>query len=218
MPGRDVPLVNGEIYHLFNRGNEKHDIFIQPRDYRRFKRTLYYYQFQGPKPKFSNFGLFNLQFFNPTPENRLVKVFCYCLMPNHFHLLVQQLKDNGISTFLSQISNSHTKYINTKYNRVGSLLQGTFKSVLVENDEQFTHISRYIHINPKVAGLVERLDQYPWSSYEEYMHSKGSICSTEEILNYFGSAEKYKQFLDDQIEYGEMLEVIKHQLVDNEDY
>lgn len=214
MPGRNVPLITGEIYHIFNRGNEKRDIFIQPRDYKRCQRTIYYYQFQGPKPKFSNFGLFNLQSFNPSLQDKLVNIHCYCLMPNHFHFLMQQLKDNGISIFLSQFSNSYTKYFNTKYTRVGSLFQGTFKSVLVESDEQFIHLSRYIHINPVVSTLVKSLDRYPWSSYEEYMDGKENICSTEEIMNFFQSKEKYKSFLEDQIEYGETLELIKHQLMD----
>lgn len=216
MPGRSVPLITGETYHIFNRGNEKRSIFTQPRDYKRFLRTVYYYQFQGPKAKFSNHGLFNLRSFNPDPSNKLVQIFCYCLMPNHFHLLVKQLKDKGISIFLSQISNSYTKYFNTKYDRVGSLLQGTFKSVLIESDEQFIHLSRYIHINPVVAKIVERLGQYPWSSYEEYMQEKVNVCSTEKVLNYFTSKEKYREFLEDQIEYGETLELIKHQLVDTE--
>lgn len=217
MPGRIVPLITGEIYHIFNRGTEKRVIFTQPKDYRRFKKILYYYQFQGPKPKFSEFSLSNPNSFNPATDNKLVEIFCYCLMPNHFHLLIKQLKNKGISIFLSQISNSYTKYFNTKYSRVGSLLQGTFKSVFVESDEQFTHLSRYIHINPVVSGLVEKLEQYPWSSYEEYMLGKGDICSTEEIHNYFTSRESYKDFLEDQVEYGEKLELIKHQLIDLED-
>lgn len=217
MPGRIVPLVTGEIYHIFNRGTEKRIIFAQPKDYKRFKRILYYYQFQGPKPKFSEFSFSNPHTFNPAVDNKLVQIVCYCLMPNHFHLLIKQLKDNGISIFLSQISNSYTKYFNTKYTRVGSLLQGTFKSILVESEEQFIHLSRYIHINPVVSRIVERLGQYPWSSYEEYMYSKDNICSTEEILSHFSSKAKYKEFLEDQIEYGETLELIKHQVIDIED-
>lgn len=217
MPGRITPLVTGEIYHIFNRGTEKRNIFVKSQDYRRLQRVIYYYQFQGPKPKFSEFSFSNPRSFNPLPDNKLIQVFCYCLMPNHFHLLIKQSKDNGISTFLSQISNSYTKYFNTKYTRVGSLLQGTFKAVLVETDEQFIHLSRYIHINPVVSQLVERLSQYSWSSYDEYIKREGNICSTEEILNYFPSTIAYKEFLENQIEYGETLERIKHQLVDFEE-
>lgn len=214
MPGRIIPLVNGEIYHIFNRGNDKRHIFTQPRDYKRFQKTFHYYQFGGPKPRFSNFSAGSLNPFKPTLENKLVEVLCYCLMPNHFHFLIRQLKNNGISIFLGQLSNSYTKYFNIKYERIGPLLQGAFKAVLVESDEQLLHLSRYIHINPIVAGLARNLDEYPWSSYKEYAYAGNIFCSTEEILSFFPSIEAYQNFLEDQIEYGQILEQIKHQLID----
>lgn len=215
MPGRITPLANGEYYHIFNRGSEKRDIFSQTRDFKRFAQTFYYYQFTGPKISFSKFAKSDLNSFKPHNDKKLVEIICYCLMPNHFHFLVKQLKDNGISIFLSQLSNSYTKYFNTKYNRVGPLLQGAFKAVLIENDEQLLHVSRYIHLNPVVSGIVKNLDEYLWSSYKEYTQSTvDKICFKEEILNFFPSQEKYKEFMEDQIEYGEILESIRHQLLD----
>ncbi|MDO8638429.1 MAG: transposase [Candidatus Daviesbacteria bacterium] len=217
MPGRIVPLVNGEFYHVYNRGAEKREIFTQPRDYRRFKQTIYYYQFKGPKPRFSKFTNSKINTFNPSPENKIIEIICYCLMPNHFHFLIRQLKENGISIFLSHISNSYTKYFNVKYKRVGSLLQGTFKAVLVETDEQLLHLSRYIHINPVVLHVCTNLKEYPWSSYNEYIKANPILCSTETILSSFPSKEEYKKFLEDQIDYGEGLERIKHSLMDIDD-
>ena len=84
-------------------------------------------------------------------------------MPNHFHLLLKQTIDNGISHFLSKFTNSYTKYFNTKYNRVGPVFQGVFKSVHIESDEQLMHLSRYIHLNPVVSAVVEKqnLLSYP---------------------------------------------------------
>ncbi|MFH0936817.1 MAG: transposase [Candidatus Daviesbacteria bacterium] len=216
MPGRAVPLVTEEIYHIFNRGVEKKDIFREYRDYKRFQQTFHYYQYQGPKPKYSS-SKHGIYTFAPIPENRLVEIYSYCLMPNHFHFLVKQLKNSGISIFLSQLSNSYTKYFNTKYKRIGSLLQGTFKSVLVENEPQFLHLSRYIHINPVVSGLVKNLDSYPWSSYKEYVQLGNVLCSTKEVLQLFPTKEEYRKFLKNQIEYGETLELIKHQLLDFEE-
>lgn len=216
MPGRINPLVTGELYHIFNRGSDKRQIFVQPRDHKRFCQTFYYYQFQGPKPKFSNFNKESLTTFKFFPDSKLVEILCYCLMPNHFHFMVRQLKDSGISIFLSQLSNSYTKYFNTKYKRVGPLLQGAFKAVLVETDDQLIHLSRYIHLNPIVAGITKSLEEYPWSSYKEYTQSGNVLCSTEEISNFFPSKEKYKEFLDNQIEYGETLENIKYSLIDTE--
>lgn len=214
MPGRATPLINDYLYHVFNRGSEKRNIFLQPRDYRRFLQTSSYYQFPGPKPKFSQFTKSKLNPFKSLAESRLVEIICYCLMPNHFHFLLRQRKENGISIFMSQISNSYTKYFNTKYNRIGALFQGVFKSVLVETDEQFIHLSRYIHLNPVVSDLVKKLEKYPWSSYHEYMQETKGLCFVGEILGHFRSRVEYRKFLEDQIEYGRSLELIKHQLID----
>lgn len=216
MPGRITPLASGELYHIYNRGSEKKNIFTQSYDYKRFQQTFHYYQYQGPKPKFSNskHGIFT---FTPISEDKLVEILCYCLMPNHFHFLIRQIKNKGISIFLSQLSNSYTKYFNTKYKRVGPLLQGAFKAKLVDNDPQLLHVSRYIHLNPVVSNICDNLDEYPWSSYKEYAQSGDILCSTGEIAGYFQSKEKYIEFLEDQMEYGETLELIKHQLVDIED-
>lgn len=210
MPGRSTSLVNGEIYHIYNRGSEKRNIFTQLRDYKRFKQTIYYYQYSGPKPRLS---ISPLKSFQPDPSKMLVEILCFCLMPNHFHFMVKQLKDNGISIFMSQLSNSYTKYFNTKYKRVGALLQGAFKSVLVESEEQLIHLSRYIHLNPVVSGICKFPEDYPWSSFDEYMNGE-SLCSTSLVLSLFSSKDKYAQFTKDQINYGITLETAKHQLID----
>lgn len=215
MPRRLIPFANTEFYHVYNRGVEKRDIFTQPKDYRRFLKTLFYYQFMGPKPSFSRYSTYSLTTFKPLNENRIIEIICFCLMPNHFHLLIRQLKENGVSLFISQLSNSYTKYFNTRYNRVGPLLQGTFKALRVETDEQLIHLSRYIHLNPIVSGLIDNLDLYIWSSYQEYKSGNGNICSINEILAFFPSAEDYKKFTEDQIEYGTTLEILKHQTVDD---
>ena len=216
MPGRILPLVNNEIYHVFNRGNDKRNIFLLYGNYKRFINTFYYYQFEGPKPKFSNLNKNRFTNFNPTQNSKLVEIFAYCLMPNHFHFLVKQLKTNGISIFMSQLANSYTKYFNTKFKRIGSLLQGTFKSVRVETDEQLIHVSRYIHINPVVAGIASKPEHYQWSSYTEYASDLNGYCSTDLILNYFHSRKNYCKFVEDQIDYGKSLETIKHQLLEDE--
>lgn len=214
MPGRITPLVNGEYYHIFNRGSEKRDIFSQTRDYKRFRKTMYFYQFLGPKPSFSKFSKSDLNSFSPDNNKKLVEILCFCLMPNHFHFLVKQLKDSGISTFISQLSNSYTKYFNTKYNRVGPLLQGAFKAVRIQTEEHLIHVSRYIHLNPIVSGLVKKLNVYPWSSYPEYINNSGTLCSIEDITGLFASPKKYQEFAEAQIDYGTTLEILKHLTID----
>lgn len=214
MPGRVTPLVTGEFYHIFNRGSEKRDIFTQPRDYQRFLKTFYYYHFLGKKPSFSKFAKSQLSSFDPDPNKKLVDITCYCLMPNHFHFLIKQLKDNGISTFISQLSNSYTKYFNTKYKRVGALFQGVFKAVHIETEDQFIHLSRYIHLNPVVSGLTKDLNDYKWSSYLEYINGQSFYCSPEDILSLYSSTDSYKKFVENQIDYATSLEILKHRTVD----
>lgn len=214
MPIRTTPLVDNEFYHLYNRGVEKRNIFMQFRDYFRFQQTFFYYQFQGPKPSFSKFSKQQLTLFKPLNQNKVVEIICFCLMPNHFHFLVRQLKGNGISLFMGQAINSYTKYFNTKYNRVGPLMQGPFKAVRAESDEQLIHLSRYIHLNPIVSGIIKELDSYKYSSYSEYISGISTICNTSEILNFFSSPEDYKKFTEAQIDYGTTLEILKHRAID----
>lgn len=213
MPYRTVPLVNNELYHVFNRGVARLPIFEDTRDYHRFLDTLYYYQFQGPKPQFSQLKRFkNLNF---EKNKKIVEIICYCLMPNHYHLLIRQLIENGISEFINKLSNSYTKHFNIRHDRVGPLLQGQFKAVRIESDEQLMHISRYIHLNPVVSFLVRDLKKYTWSSYLSYIGlSKDKICSMESISSMFKSPQIYEQFTIDQVDYGKNLEAIKHLLID----
>ncbi len=211
MPSRKVPFVNDEIYHIYNRGNEKRIIFDSSNYFKRFLKTLKYYQHEGPKPKLSRF--FDSSF-KLDPTKKIVEIIGYCLMPNHFHLLIKQIKDGGITEFVSKLSNSYTKYYNTKNNRVGSLFQGEFKSVHIDNYEQLIHVHRYIHLNPVVSYLAKKPEDYEWSSYSEFSESKQDICLISEILALFASPEKYQEFVNDQIEYGQTLERLKHQLLE----
>lgn len=212
MPSRLFPFANGYFYHVYNRGSEKKPIFGSRRDYQRLLKTINYYQYLGPKPKFSHFSQF--QTFKSNLSKKIVEIVSYCLMPNHFHLLVKQLVEGGITEFMSKVSNSYTKYYNTKHNRVGPLLQGEFKAVMVESDEQLLHLSRYIHLNPRVSLLVKELENYDWSSYREYLSLTSGFCSKQDILNFFKTPAAYKQFVLDQVDYGERLEQIKHQVLE----
>lgn len=146
-------------------------------------------------------------------SGKLVEIICFVLMPNHFHFLLKQLQDNGISTFTANFSNSYAKYFNTKHERVGPLFQGRFKAVHIQDDEQLIHVSRYIHLNPAVSSLVkiEELESYLWSSYPEYLNLVNTnIADKSLILSFFKSVNKYKKFVMDQFEYGKKLEQIKH--------
>ncbi|RJP46388.1 MAG: hypothetical protein C4584_01650 [Armatimonadetes bacterium] len=213
MPSRIFPFVNDQYYHVYNRGSEKRSIFEGRRDYSRFLKTLDYYQLDGPKPKLSKY--FKYQKVKLDQKKKIIEIICYCLMPNHFHFLIKQVKDGGITEFLGKISNSYTKYFNTKYNRIGPLLQGEFKAVLIEDDSQLIHVSRYIHLNPLTSFVIKDLNNYQWSSYREYIrNTNDQICNKDIVMSLFKSPETYQQFVMDQADYGQQLETIKHQLID----
>jgi|SRR3989344_2162986 len=216
MPYRTIPLANNYFYHIFNRGVEKRLTFQDSRDFRRFLKILTYYQYEGRKPSFSNISSDQLE--NVYRNEKLVEVICYCLMPNHFHLLVKQLKDDGIVKFMSQIGNAYTRYFNTRYSRIGALFQGAYKAVIMESDEQLIHVSRYIHLNPIVGMLVKDLKTYEWSSYYDYVGLKNEkLVNKSEIINFFKGPQEYDKFVSDQFSYALDLARIKHQLIDGED-
>ena len=137
-------------------------------------------------------------------------------MPNHFHLLLQQLTDGGISKFIKHIGDSYTRYFNTKKERVGPLFQGAFKAVHVETNDQLIHLSRYIHLNPLVSFIVkeENFLSYPWSSLQIYLKKRHNFVNPKPVLEQFKTNDEYLQFVLDQIDYGKELEKIKHLILE----
>lgn len=181
--------------------------------------TLSYYRFVNPPVRLSYFlssSSERRQEIVSSLEDapRLVDIVTFTLMPNHFHLLVKQLVENGISRFLAQLQNSYTRYFTTKYDRGGHVFQGQFKAVRIEDEEQLVHVNRYIHLNPYTSFVVKSLDEleeYPYSSLPEYLENRNDgICSKEIILSRFPSIRSYKKFIFDQADYQRELDRIKH--------
>jgi putative transposase len=219
MPGRLVPLVNENYYHVVNRGIAEIPAFQNRWNYKRFVSYLSYYQNIDVPGRFS--------FFLQLSKNERIKILsemkkekhfyvdiiAYCLMPTHFHLLLKQTVDNGISIFMSKITNSYTRYFNVKNGRKGSLFQGNFKAVKIDNENQLLHVSRYIHLNPYSSGIIKSLseiDKYDHSSLSEYLHLNGNMCQKNVILSYFNKSYSYKDYVFDRAEYQKELEFIKH--------
>lgn len=144
----------------------------------------------------------------------MVEIVCYCLMRNHYHLILKQLTDRGISDFFSKVADGYTKYFNTIYERVGPLFQGPFKAVHIEDDKQLLHLSRYIHINPITASLVKKAEEYPWSSYREYLEQDKGFCQKEIITEQFKSSSQYQKFVNDYADYKKKLRKIEHLLIE----
>jgi len=135
-------------------------------------------------------------------------------MPNHFHFLVKQITKDGITKFIKQITNAYTEYFNKKYKRDGGLMQGKYKAVEVKTDDLLMHLSRYIHLNPRVACIIPDNELYEWSSENEYLMHINGLCNKSPILDQFTSIKKYEEFLYDHLDYARELDRIKHLTID----
>ncbi len=224
MPYRYIKFFTGEIYHVFNRSIARQSIFSQQRDCQRILDVIDFYRFHKPQLKFSQYHRLPLsqrEDFTARlrAKNIMVDIFAFCIMPNHIHLLLRQKIDNGIPMFMSMIQNSYAKYFNTKNKRSGALFQSMFKSVRIENDDQFMHVARYIHLNPLTSFVFQNageLESYLWSSFMDYF-GKRSIPFLELSLlkGLFPSIEKFKKFTLDQVEHQRELEAIKHLILED---
>lgn len=224
MPGREIILANNEIYHVFNRGVASLPVFFTRRDYKRALLTLAYYQNTSPPIRYSKLLTLSqalrgelLQKLKKE-ENFLVEIIAHCLMPNHFHLLLRQLKEGGISKFVGNFTNSYTRYLNTKTKRSGPLFGGKFKAVRAETEEQLLHLTRYIHLNPYTGYIVSEiasLKSYPYSSFPEYLQpATHNLSNPTQILGTFKSLKSYKNFVTDHADYQRQLGNIKHLLLE----
>lgn len=220
MPGRKIPLVTNQIYHVLNRGIASQPVFLAKKDYQRTLEIIWYYQNQNPPLSYSHFLRLPIKQKSEilerlkNKEKFLVEIIALSLLPNHFHFLLKQTQENGVSIFMSNLTNSYTRYFNTKNKRTGPLFQGKFKATMVETDEQLFHLSRYIHLNPYTSYVVKKLKDlkdYPYSSLPEYLgRSRANFFQKEIVLNQFKNVNSYKRFVFDQAEYQRKLERIKH--------
>ncbi len=217
---RKNPLSTGNVYHILNKSIAGYKIFTSYKDYSRMTQMWQFFAVEDKElPRFARFleiaGIQNKSFeelfFDRTKDSgKAVQIIAYCIMPTHFHLILKQLKDDGISTFVGNFSNSYTRYFNTKYKRRGRLWEDKFKNILIESNEQLLHLTRYIHLNPVTAGLVDDAEKWKYSSYSEYLKSnefESHVCEFEDIL-YINPSE-YMKFVKDQKDYQKELARIK---------
>lgn len=225
MPVRTTPLVTGEVYHIVNRGVASTHIFRRRYDHQKFTQIFLYYQNAGPPVRFSKLrelpGTEKERILKELKrkKNFLVEIIAYCLMPNHFHFILKQIKDNGIADFIRLSTNSYSHYFNIVCKRKGPLFEGRFKAVRVETNSQLLHLSRYVHLNPYSSFLVKTINElieYPYSSLPEYLGLlETNIYQGEIILSFFSGSEDYKRFVFDRADYQRSLEEIKHQLLED---
>lgn len=196
MPGKNVikTYLEGGFYHLYNRGVEKREIFMDEMDYKVFLRYLKFYLL--PKEKILEEIKDEKEAIDLLRINNFFKkieLIAYCLMPNHFHLLLRQKQRSDMEFFMRSLGSKYVKYFNKKYNRVGPLFQGIYKAVFIETEEQLLHVSRYIHLNPKeVLGKGKELIDYPWSSYPAYIKQwEVKWLIKQHVLSYFKKAKGF---------------------------
>lgn len=188
----------------------------------RFFYTMNYYSYSCPPIRLSRYLELTKEcrnkFQNSLWGDKLITIFCYCFMPNHFHFLLKQNVDFGISRYIGQLLNSYTRYFNTKNERVGQLFLDQFKNVLVENNNQFVHLSRYIHLNPFSSDIlrsVNELSNYNWSSFAEYTGSGANkICDKSIIKSLFKDFDTYKKFVLNNADYQRKLKIIRTLTID----
>lgn len=222
MPRRKYFLGTGEYYHVFNRSIDGRPIFDSLKDCKRALNIINYYKHSGKKIRFSKYLLLNkemrkLIWTDLKSKTPYIEIVSFCLMPNHYHLLLQQQLDNGITKFIQDFQNSYSRFFNTKYKRVGTIWQGQFKARHIENDEQLLHVNRYIHLNPYTSYIVkslEALKDYPWSSLREYLQKANVISNGEIIRSNFNDITSYIKFVFDQADYQRELDRIKHLVIE----
>ena len=206
-------FVENQIYHIYNRGVEKRDIFLDDKDYLRFIHDLF--EFNDRDSAFNVAYHFNSkskevksQYLEKErkPRKLLVEILLFTLMPNHFHLLLKQKQENGIVKFMQKLGTGYTNYFNKKYDRVGGLFQGRFKAVLINEEAHFIHIPFYFHTNPidliygsstsiDWRGQIEFLENYRWSSFLDYIGKKNfpSVTSRKFLLEFWGGEKEYRK-------------------------
>ena len=217
MPRRKIVFATGEVYHIFNRSIAKEEVFASKYELNTALEVVNFYRFPQ-KLRLSKFKLLNQEVkkaYIDSLKNTdpLVEIYAFSFMPNHYHFLLKQLQDNGIPKFVSNFQNSFAKIFNLKRSRNGAVFQSQFKAKRPETDEEFLHISRYIHLNPVTAYLIkfDELANYPWTSFRFYNYGNGvSLVNTKTLIGISSSRESYLKFVANQVDYQKTLDEIKH--------
>jgi putative transposase len=221
MPYRKVILAPGEYYHVLNRGIGQALIFSSTRERKRFLELIDYYLYDELL-SFSHFDRLSEEkkqkyLAERRPESLQIELYAFCLMPNHFHLLLSEKAENKISRMLSSVQNAYVKFFNIKHRRKGPLFESVFKAVRIENDEQFLHVSRYIHLNPCTSYMVEINDlfNYRWTSLPAYYGGQAfPRVNTIPVESLAGDIKSYEKFIRDQVGYQRELNETKHLILE----
>lgn len=204
---RKTRFAPGNYYHIYNRGQNKQQIFLNARDYMRFLFLLLHMQGKAPlvhttrllkSVKSIDEIKLDSDTYNKIIQTKIIELVQYALMPNHFHLLVYETEEGGISRYMQRLQNSYTKFFNTKYDRTGHLFQGPFGAAPVKNGEQLLYLSAYIHANPlDIKEFRDMPEKYPWSSYQDFTTKNRwpDLLKPGIILDQFRDSNDYLNFV-----------------------
>ena len=213
MAKRKVEFANGEIYHIYNRGTDKRRIFSDTLDMGRFLQSMREFNTLDPIGSIYEHSFIinkhNSQLgseasklnqddkIDESSNEPLVYIIAYCLNPNHYHFILEQVSDNGIEKFMQRLGTGYTKYFNNKDKRTGSLFQGVFKAVYVTSNEQLLHLSVYVNLNFRVHQYHESAFLRIRSSYDEYIgiiSDESGMCVKDKVLGQFRNTREYQEF------------------------
>ena len=216
---RKFSFAPGEYYHVYNRGVEKRKIFLSDKDYKRFIRLIYLCNSKKPV----DFGeVKDIPLVEIERGETLVHVGAYCLMSNHFHLLLREKADQGVSKFLGKILTAYSMYFNKRYERKGRLFENKFQAQHADNDEYLKYLFAYIHLNPvkliepdwKSVGVINKgnvkkwITSYTYSSYLDYLgynREEKLLIDRTEFPDYFSSNQGFEKYLEEWLLSGDLI-------------
>ncbi|MCR4274731.1 MAG: transposase [Candidatus Campbellbacteria bacterium] len=195
---RKTKFVTGEYYHIYNRGTDKRDIFLCEDDIQRFFLGMSEFNSTELTGSIYERKLVKKKLGSLAPKGLpLVMFVAYCLNPNHYHFVIKQIAENGVSKFMHRLGSGYTNYFNEKYKRSGGLFQGTYKAIHISSNEYLLHLSVYVNLNFKVHGLGSLAPKLYRSSWGEYIgggEEKEQFCMKEIILDQFSARQDYETY------------------------
>ncbi|KKU53188.1 MAG: hypothetical protein A3F26_01545 [Candidatus Ryanbacteria bacterium RIFCSPHIGHO2_12_FULL_47_12b] len=204
---RSISFAKGEYYHIYNRGVDKRSIFVRMQDVERFLRCMVAFNTVEPigslyQQSFEHKRLNTKNTKNSKKESPLVNVICYCLNPNHFHMILEEAENKGIEKYMHRLGTGFTRYFNETYKRTGSLFQGPYKVVHVSSNEYLLHVSAYVNLNHRVhqlSGLATKLVRTSWQEYIGKRSGVANVCKKEIVLDQFKNIAEYKDFAESSL-------------------
>ena len=192
MPSRRTPFLAHHYYHIYNRGVDRGKIYFSTENY-----------------------LYFIQLLHNNLERYTINIIAYCLMPNHFHLLIMPELDDNLSSFMKSLLGSYSQALNKERERCGPLFQSRFQSILIDNETYLIHLARYIHLNPFEAGLAEAVAEWQFSNYLDIIGLRpGKLKDTSLVPDRFLTGDEYRKFVEDYWQEWKEMQELEEYLFD----